>query len=52
MNSFSDPQKNLERIGIPQGITVVDLGAGSGHYAIGAARLVGKEGRVYAVDVQ
>lgn len=52
MNSFSDPQKNLERIGIPQGIMVVDLGTGSGHYAINAARMVGKEGRVYAVDIQ
>ncbi len=52
MNNFSDPQKNLERIGVPQGITVVDLGTGSGHYAIAAARMVGKEGRVYAVDIQ
>ena len=33
-------------------MTVVDFGAGSGHYINPAAKLVGENGRVYAVDVQ
>lgn len=31
---------------------MVDLGAGSGFYSLAAARIVGHEGRVFAVDVQ
>lgn len=31
---------------------VGDFGAGSGHYARAAAAVVGREGKVYAVDVQ
>lgn len=31
---------------------VGDLGAGSGHYAISAAGIIGSSGKVYAVDIQ
>lgn len=31
---------------------VGDLGAGSGHYALAAAPVIGSEGKVYAVDIQ
>lgn len=34
------------------GMTVLDLGCGFGHFALGMARLTGKTGRVVAVDVQ
>lgn len=49
---FSDPQKNIAELGITDGMKVVDLGAGSGFYAIEAAKKVGPRGMVYAVDVQ
>lgn len=49
---FSDPNQNIAHLGVNHGMKVVDLGAGSGYYSISAARLVGNEGRVYAVDVQ
>lgn len=49
---FSDPSKNILRLGINHGMRVVDLGAGSGFYSINAARIAGMDGRVYAVDVQ
>jgi ubiquinone/menaquinone biosynthesis C-methylase UbiE len=52
MRMFSDPQKNVALLGVDHGMKVADLGAGSGHYAIEAAKLVGPQGRVYAVDVQ
>ena len=31
---------------------VADLGAGSGHYTLAAAKKVGESGRVYAIEVQ
>lgn len=49
---FSDPTQNLGKLGLVHGMKVVDLGAGSGFYTLEAARRVGSDGRVYAVDVQ
>jgi len=40
----------LERIGIRKGQTVLDFGCGSGTYTIPAAKIVGQQGRVYALD--
>lgn len=50
--NFSDPKANVLQLGLREGMKVGDLGAGSGHYAAAAAAIVGKEGRVYAVDIQ
>lgn len=41
----------LKEIGIKKGQTILDCCCGSGTYTIPAARLVGKEGLVYAVDL-
>jgi ubiquinone/menaquinone biosynthesis C-methylase UbiE len=40
----------LERIGIRKGQTVLDFGCGYGAYTIPVARIVGAQGRVYALD--
>ncbi len=48
---FSDPAFNLSKLGLTDGMKVVDLGAGSGFYTLEAARRVGASGRVYAVEV-
>lgn len=37
---------------VKEGMTVLDLGCGFGHFALGMARLTGKSGQVMAVDVQ
>lgn len=37
---------------VTEGMTVLDLGCGFGHYALGMARLTGRSGRVVAADVQ
>jgi len=42
--------KILQRIGIKRGHTVLDFGCGSGTYTIPVAKIVGKEGKVYALD--
>ncbi len=49
---FSEPATNIAKLGVGDGMKVVDLGAGSGFYSIEAAKKVGVNGRVYAVDVQ
>jgi len=40
----------LVAIGVKPGQKVLDFGCGGGAYSIPAARIVGKQGRVYAVD--
>ncbi len=41
----------FQALGLKPGISVVDLGCGPGDYSIAIAKLVGTEGRVYAVDL-
>jgi ubiquinone/menaquinone biosynthesis C-methylase UbiE len=50
--AFSDPQKIIDSFGISEGLSVADLGAGTGFYTLAAARAVGGNGKVYAVDIQ
>ncbi|MEK7100827.1 MAG: methyltransferase domain-containing protein [Patescibacteria group bacterium] len=50
--NFSDPFSNVLQLGLREGMKVADLGAGVGHHALAASRIVGNTGRVYAVDVQ
>ncbi|RLB91766.1 MAG: hypothetical protein DRH10_01115 [Deltaproteobacteria bacterium] len=40
----------FEDIGIKKGQNILDFGCGAGHYTIPAAKVVGKNGRVYALD--
>ncbi len=46
------PDKVIKRSGIKQGMTVLDLGCGSGAFTTFVARAVGEQGKVYAVDIQ
>src|SRR4051794_41191165 len=41
----------LERLELAPGWTCADVGAGGGDVTVALAELVGREGRVYAVDV-
>jgi ubiquinone/menaquinone biosynthesis C-methylase UbiE len=42
--------KILQRIGIKDGQTILDFGCGFGTYTIPVAKIVGKQGEVYALD--
>jgi ubiquinone/menaquinone biosynthesis C-methylase UbiE len=42
----------LKEAGIEEGFRVLDYGCGSGSYTVAVAELVGKSGKVYALDVQ
>ena len=46
------PDRALALIGITAGMTVADIGAGSGYMTVRLARLVGPEGKVYANELQ
>ena len=47
-----DPFKVLEEAGLRSGMKIADFGCGTiGHYVFPASRLVGPEGKVYAVDI-
>lgn len=49
---FLSPEKLVEYCDVHHGMKVADLGASVGMYAIPLARRVGKQGRIYAVDIQ
>jgi SAM-dependent methyltransferase len=45
-------QEVLERVGIRSAQTVFDFGCGSGAFSIASASIVGRRGKVYALDVR
>lgn len=49
---FQSPGTIVERSGITPGMTVMELGCGSGAYTTFMARAVGELGKLYAVDIQ
>lgn len=52
MSSFIDPASIIALSGVSQGHIVADLGCGGGFYSVAAAKAVGNQGVVYAVDIQ
>jgi len=49
---FFLPRKNvLKEVGIKPGFHVLDYGCGPGGYIIATAELVGKSGKIYALDI-
>ena len=51
---YETPRKRREKLkkaGVKEGQVIVDLGCGPGRFTILAARIVGPEGKVYALDI-
>ena len=46
------PDAALDAIDIQTGMTVADVGAGTGYFTLRLARRVGADGKVYANDIQ
>ncbi len=51
LNSLQPPAKVLDVIGVRPGMTVAEIGAGRGRYAVQLAVRVGPGGKVYAEDI-
>lgn len=49
---FLDPGKIMSEFDIQEGMSVADFGCGAGHFTILIGQKVGKDGKVYALDVQ
>jgi len=48
---WQNPEDILKSIGLRKGSTFVDVGCGEGFFTIPAAKLAGRNGKVYGVDV-
>jgi ubiquinone/menaquinone biosynthesis C-methylase UbiE len=51
IRKLTDPVLILEKLEISQGFAVADFGCGSGYYTLPLAKLVGGQGKVFAIDV-
>lgn len=50
--SEEQPTRAVDALRLKSGMTVADVGAGSGYYTVRLARAVGRAGQVYATDLQ
>jgi ubiquinone/menaquinone biosynthesis C-methylase UbiE len=51
LNSQHQPEKLMDAIGLREGMTIADIGAGRGRLSIWFADRVGETGKVYANDI-
>jgi ubiquinone/menaquinone biosynthesis C-methylase UbiE len=49
--NWQNPEEILAKINLKEGDSFVDIGCGSGFFALPAARKVGEKGKVYGVDL-
>lgn len=49
---FNNPQQNILHLGLKEGMSVADFGAGAGFYSKASSERVGQTGKVYAIEVQ
>jgi len=45
------PEETLRKAGLKEGMTFADIGAGTGYFTRAAAKIVGRKGRVFAVEM-
>lgn len=51
-NRFLSPRHIIEQSGIGAGMQVADFGCGQGDFSLAAAKFVGQDGKVSAIDIQ
>ena len=52
IRGFLNPDDVLKQLDLREGMLIGDFGAGSGHFAVAMAKIVGNYGKVFAVDVR
>ena len=45
------PAETLRRFGLKEGMTLVDIGAGSGYFSRAASEIIGLKGEIFATDI-
>ena len=46
------PSQIIESVALKPGQSIADIGSGGGYFSLEFAKIVGEEGRVYAVDTK
>lgn len=49
--AWQNPEETLRKVGLKSGNYFVDIGCGYGFFTLPASRMVGSQGRVYALDI-
>lgn len=52
LGSFFNPEKAVMELGLSEGMSVADFGSGAGHFIVPLSQKVGKEGKIFAIDIQ
>ncbi len=50
--NFIDPKTFVQNMGVTNGMSVADFGSGAGYFTVQLASIVGRAGKVYAIDVR